>query len=434
MRRAIVRGLVLATLLAGLAGAVGMMVDLSGWWTVIGDNGHFVKITQQGSNVMIRDGDGTFLNNGVFANDTMLLYMTNPIPDTLVWLYANDTLYGHSEEGEPMTLVRYEVDLSGLWKILEYDNFLIMHQLGFDIDVWEVDLTGWAIDSSYFFDGIFANDTLQLFLQPPDVMILVYAADTLRGVDPDGVPITLVRAPDGPWSHVRCGTITVDGVVEDWPEAFLVADDPDNDGTGNLSAELDRLYLCRDAMYLYFRLDCVGDAAFPHSGDSGDRYLIFLGRNIHQQSEYEIRIWDAYAIIFRNGNTGQETTLDAPGVMGHTIEGRIPYYLLEGIENADITAQSAYYDWESGWLAYDKIETLAKESPCVCGDASGDGVVNLLDILYLIAYKYNTPSGPAPEPMEAGDANGDGSINLIDILYLIAYKYNSPPGPEPICP
>lgn len=70
----------------------------------------------------------------------------------------------------------------------------------------------------------------------------------------------------------------------------------------------------------------------------------------------------------------------------------------------------------------------------VCGDANGDASINLLDILYLIAFIYNSPPGPAPNPLEAGDANGDGARNLLDILYLIAALYNSPPGPAPVCP
>jgi hypothetical protein len=69
----------------------------------------------------------------------------------------------------------------------------------------------------------------------------------------------------------------------------------------------------------------------------------------------------------------------------------------------------------------------------VCGDASGDGLINLLDILYLIAYRYNTPPGPAPDPEIFADADGDGLINLIDILYLIDYLYSQPPGPTPNC-
>ena len=70
------------------------------------------------------------------------------------------------------------------------------------------------------------------------------------------------------------------------------------------------------------------------------------------------------------------------------------------------------------------------------GDANSDHAVNLIDILYLIAYKYNTPPGPnnPNDCDELLDANGDNAVNLIDILYLIAYKYNTPPGPAPVCP
>ena len=60
-------------------------------------------------------------------------------------------------------------------------------------------------------------------------------------------------------------------------------------------------------------------------------------------------------------------------------------------------------------------------------------MLNLLDILFVIDYLYNTPPGPAPDPLEAGDVNHDGAINLIDILYLIDYIYSNPPGPEPQC-
>lgn len=69
-----------------------------------------------------------------------------------------------------------------------------------------------------------------------------------------------------------------------------------------------------------------------------------------------------------------------------------------------------------------------------CGDASGDGMINLLDILYVISSIYDKPPGPDPVPPEAGDANGDGNLNLIDILYLIDFVYSIPPGAAPVCP
>ncbi len=70
--------------------------------------------------------------------------------------------------------------------------------------------------------------------------------------------------------------------------------------------------------------------------------------------------------------------------------------------------------------------------PFTCGDASHDGNIDLIDILLLISYRYDTPPGPAPDPYESGDVNADGAINLIDILTLIEKVYGS--GAELICP
>jgi len=66
----------------------------------------------------------------------------------------------------------------------------------------------------------------------------------------------------------------------------------------------------------------------------------------------------------------------------------------------------------------------------ICGDATGDGVIDLGDVLHLINYLYK--GGPAPDPWEAGDANCDGGIDLGDILYLINYLYkNGTPPCQP---
>ncbi len=76
---------------------------------------------------------------------------------------------------------------------------------------------------------------------------------------------------------------------------------------------------------------------------------------------------------------------------------------------------------------------LAINEPYICGDVDDDGLVNILDIVYLIAYKYK--SGPAPVYMEAADVNSDiipdGMINILDIVYLINFKYKG--GPDPVC-
>ncbi len=66
----------------------------------------------------------------------------------------------------------------------------------------------------------------------------------------------------------------------------------------------------------------------------------------------------------------------------------------------------------------------------MCGDASGNGIVNALDITHLINFLYK--SGPPPVPVEAGDATGNGLINALDITHLINYLYKH--GLPPVCP
>jgi len=63
------------------------------------------------------------------------------------------------------------------------------------------------------------------------------------------------------------------------------------------------------------------------------------------------------------------------------------------------------------------------------GDANGDGIIDLADVLYLINYLYK--GGPAPDPLEAGDADCDGMVDLEDVLYLINYLYKG--GTPPPC-
>ncbi len=63
------------------------------------------------------------------------------------------------------------------------------------------------------------------------------------------------------------------------------------------------------------------------------------------------------------------------------------------------------------------------------GDANGDQVIDLADVVYLINYLYK--DGPAPDPLEAGDANCDSTVDLADIIYLINYLYKD--GPAPPC-
>jgi PKD repeat protein len=65
-------------------------------------------------------------------------------------------------------------------------------------------------------------------------------------------------------------------------------------------------------------------------------------------------------------------------------------------------------------------------APFLCGDANGDGIINIKDITYLISYLYQ--SGPEPIPIVAGDVNGNGDLNIKDITYLINRLYRGGPA------
>ena len=66
----------------------------------------------------------------------------------------------------------------------------------------------------------------------------------------------------------------------------------------------------------------------------------------------------------------------------------------------------------------------------VCGDANGDGVVNVGDVVFLINYIFR--GGSAPDPIEAGYANDDGVCDVGDAVYLLNYIFKG--GPDPVCP
>jgi hypothetical protein len=60
------------------------------------------------------------------------------------------------------------------------------------------------------------------------------------------------------------------------------------------------------------------------------------------------------------------------------------------------------------------------------GDPNGDGVIDIVDVVYLINYLFL--GGPPPDPMAAGDATCDGVVDAADVVHLLNYLFvNGPP-------
>jgi len=79
-------------------------------------------------------------------------------------------------------------------------------------------------------------------------------------------------------------------------------------------------------------------------------------------------------------------------------------------------------------LITDKLFDFAAGIP-FAGDANGDGVIDVADVLYIINYIFR--SGPSPQPWLAGDPNCDGTVSISDVVYLVNYLFKG--GPQPSC-
>jgi hypothetical protein len=67
------------------------------------------------------------------------------------------------------------------------------------------------------------------------------------------------------------------------------------------------------------------------------------------------------------------------------------------------------------------------EGGFIRGDANGDGVINIADVVYLVNYLFT--GGTAPNPLWVGDATSDGKVDIADVVYLVNYLFAGGPPP-----
>jgi len=112
---------------------------------------------------------------------------------------------------------------------------------------------------------------------------------------------------------------------------------------------------------------------------------------------------------------------------GGSIEGSSSSYRLVSTisETATGSGSSSSYILHHGFL-----QEFSEGPAVLCGDVNDDGVVNILDIIYYIDWKFK--GGPTPVDIGTADVNSDGAYNILDIIYLIDFKFKG--GPDPDCP
>jgi len=90
------------------------------------------------------------------------------------------------------------------------------------------------------------------------------------------------------------------------------------------------------------------------------------------------------------------------------------------IDSTDI-AEGEKYDWLFSIPQSFGGPYCFRFANAVCGDANTDGGINILDVVFLINFKYK--EGPEPVLFFICDVNQDDLINILDIVGIINFKY-----------
>jgi hypothetical protein len=94
-----------------------------------------------------------------------------------------------------------------------------------------------------------------------------------------------------------------------------------------------------------------------------------------------------------------------------------------------VTDPTALVRTDPGNLLTDEVVWTVEIQDFICGDVDENGILNLLDIVFLIDNKFK--DGPPPEHLIVADVNSDGSFDLLDIVHLIDFKFKN--GLPPDC-
>lgn len=169
----------------------------------------------------------------------------------------------------------------------------------------------------------------------------------------------------------------------------------------------------------------------------------------------EIRVCD----VDRDGVESLKTVKSGNGVKKVFYVDKYPMQSMDSVRTDGVKRSLAdyCYDLNSGWVSMghaplDSIElfyqysdkqdisvsnwdganlifadTLTHVHTPVKGDADGNGVVNITDVVFLISYVF--ADGPAPNPVSMGDADCNGIVNVSDVVYLLSYIFGGGPAP-----
>lgn len=102
---------------------------------------------------------------------------------------------------------------------------------------------------------------------------------------------------------------------------------------------------------------------------------------------------------------------------------------IPNLEGGTLISNSAWIRFDyNRWIEAGPVNRTI-EYPFIRGDVTGNGIVDVGDVVFLINYLYK--NGNPPVPLESGDVTCNDIVDIGDVVFLINYLYKS--GPPPSC-
>jgi len=188
-------------------------------------------------------------------------------------------------------------------------------------------------------------------------------------------------------------------------------------GTGTYDYSLFHNYEIEqiDVQVLFYNLFACSNTRYVEEDDMGSWYIF--------QSTYGL-------VSVGSTKTGSMLCFDdyyAPLGNGATFGEAFLSWCIEDIETC---AGSSSRPWFYGMcLLGDPTLRLSRFLVLVnhTGDVTGDGTIDLADVVFVINYLFR--GGTTPDPLSWGDPTADCIINVADVIFLLNYLYKNGPSP-----